>query len=817
MNAKSGDVIKYTSCSYHCYRVCILKVRIRDGVIVSCEPDDTINSGVAREDSYLPKSIIDSGMISSRPCARGYAQMQLIYDPKRVIYPMKRVGNRGEAKFERISWDEALDTIAAKLVETKQKYGPYSIYQMYSGFGRCDFPLASWFGAGVAGWDAHSQNGWIEPESWVLGTPGLVGGNPSLLQDEMNIFKSKLIVLWGINILTSMSGGAAYNLLRARESGIPIVSIESRYTNTAEVLADQWIPIRAGTDVSMMIAMANVWFKENLCDNNFVNKYVEPVGLKRWQDYVLGKEDGVDKDPRWAESICGVPAETIAEFARLYARSKPVNLNVAWSIGRQFFGENHTRAAMYLQALSGNMCIPGGTAASSTGLQFGHWTMPFPKVDWQRKSGSYEAPVVMGMWKWPRAIDLLDKLEKHIISKEEYNGLIGNAANNVIPNLKMLIFDGNNHLNSLPDINESIRAFKKVDFVVVTSQYAETPQARYADILLPQIYSAYEGRNCRSGLVQAEDLFYKGKHLTNYIMYVQKCIDPVGEVKANDWVWTQIAKRLGLAEQYNPRMVNVSDKDWDDNIEALHKEGYTKWANLKEISPFNPPSWEEFQKKPVFRWELKDPNYSFKTEIEAGQNPFQGTESGKIEFYSNLLAKGPQHLATNDHPIKGTARCYGPGNLPPMAKMSMGGKDNFFSEDTKKYPLLMSSSHSQYRVHSYLDNDPWLKDDCYRHAVWMSVPDAKLRNIKDDDLVRVFNDIGEMIIPAYVTSRIVPGTVVVHHGGWYTAGGPKTKLMPDGIDTRGACNLLIHNDDIPETIVGMFNSKGLVQVEKAEV
>ena len=105
----------------------------------------------------------------------------------------------------------------------------------------------------------------------------------------------------------------------------------------------------------MMIAMANIWFKEDLCDKEFIKKWVDPDGLQHWKEYVLGTADGIDKTPQWAEKICGVPAETITEFARLYARSKPVNLNTAWSLGRQFYGENGIRAAMYLQALTGKL------------------------------------------------------------------------------------------------------------------------------------------------------------------------------------------------------------------------------------------------------------------------------------------------------------------------------------------------------------------------------------------------------------------------------------------------------------------------------
>ncbi len=810
------DRIRYANCGYHCQRNCILKVRIRDGIIVACEPDDTIHAGILREDGSLPEDVIQRGLIQTRPCVKGYAQAQMIYDSNRIRYPMKRVGRRGEGRFERITWEEALDVIAEKTLEIRDQYGPYSIlHHPYSGFGRCSFPLAPWIGAGVAGWGAHSSNGWIEPENWVLGKDQR---DLALLQDEVQIFNSKLIVLWGLNPLSNLNGGWGYNLLRAKERGIPIICIETRYTPSAEVLADQWIPIRPTTDVAMMIAMANVWFKENLCDEEFIATYVEPEGLRRWKDYVLGISDGLDKTPRWAEGICGVPAKTIEEFAKLYARSKPVNLNVAWSLGRQFYGENATRASMYLQALTGNMGIPGGTAAAETGYWLGQMPGPIPKVDWQRKSGNYDPPVLLALLKWPKSIDLRENLEKGKISAAEYNSLIGNREENPPPNIQMVILEGNNHLNSLPDINMTIRAMKKVDFTLVFSQYAEQPTARYADILLPQIYTAFEGRNCQA-LPYDRDLFRPGKNLANFFLYTQKCIDPVGEVKNHDWVWTQVAKRLGMADRYNPRLANVSDQDWDEAVEALHKEAYETWARRKDVAPLNPPTWDQFQEKPVFRYEIKDPYYAFKREIERGESPFQGTASGKIEFYSSALARGPDFLARNSFPSTSagrTVKYYGRGNLPPMAEMTLGGGDTFHSPETEKYPLLMSSPHSHYRVHSFLDNNLWLRGDCYRHALWMSVPDAKARGIRDDDWVRVFNDLGEMIVPAYVTSRVVPGTTFLFHGGWYRPDSEKSPLMPDGLDTGGAPNLQIHNEDTPLTVVGMFPCKGLIQVEKWE-
>ena len=367
-----------------------------------------------------------------------------------------------------------------------------------------------------------------------------------------------------------------------------------------------------------------------------------------------------------------------------------------------------------------------------------------------------------------------------------------------------------------PDINTTTSAFKKLDFVVTFSYHPDNPGARYADILLPQMMPMFEGRDLPrargGGMGFMSDRFAWGG---NFFVYCQKCVDPPGDVKPLVWIWTELARRLGFAEQYNPRLANVPEDKLEEAIEDLHREAYEQWALQEHIAPLSPPSWEEFQKNPVFRWPIKDPNYPYKYALAAGENPFSVTPSGKIEFYTKELGKGPGYLAANEFPRGGVkGRWYGGGNLPPMAKMSFGGKSNFHSPDTKDYPLLMSSPHSLYRVHTLMDNQEWLNQDCYRHAVWISVADAKKRGIKDNQLARVFNDKGEMVLPAYVTSRVVPGTVIIFHGGWYTPG-KKTKLMPGGLDMRGAPNVLTRYDEhLPDTIIDHLPTKALVEIEK---
>jgi anaerobic dimethyl sulfoxide reductase subunit A len=454
--------------------------------------------------------------------------------------------------------------------------------------------------------------------------------------------------------------------------------------------------------------------------------------------------------------------------------------------------------------------IPGGQAVAESGLWWGRQGGPLPFADWRQAPGDYQPPVLFAHYKWLKAIDLREKLDNKEITTEQYNAVIGNNAGNPAPNIKMVIMEGNNHVLTIPGMSQSIRAMKKTDFNLVFTQYADMASALYADILIPQSYIAFEGRN--GGCGSYWQLFTNMISLGTHFIYRQKCVEMPGEVRSNDWVWTQIAKRLGLAEQFNPRMAGVYWEDWEEAIERIHQEAYEKWAELPKIKSLKPPGWEEFQRKPVFRFPMEgDPYYSYKYLVLKDENPFKGNASGKIEFYSQTLAKGADYLKTHDVP-SGSGKCYGGGNLPPMAQMVKGGRDTFFSSDAKRFPLLMSSPHSYYRVHSWLDNN-LLLNDCYRHAVWMNVADAKRRGIKDGALVKVYNDRGEMVLPAYVTSRIVPGEVAVHHGSWYAPGQEKTRKMPDGIDMRGAANLLTHDVDLPETLVGCYPCKGLVEIE----
>ncbi len=201
----------------------------------------------------------------------------------------------------------------------------------------------------------------------VYGT--LVTGNQR--QDWLN---SRYILMWGWNPAEMRDGtNSDYFLRLARENGARVVCIDPRHSLSAAALADEWIPIRPGTDAAMMSAMAYVMLSEGLYDTDFVRTHCVgwdaaqmPPGAESAEsycDYLLGVRDGIPKTPEWAEAITAVPAATIARIAREYATIKPGVLYQGYGMQRRAYGEQVVRAGCVLAAITGNVGIPGGWAS----------------------------------------------------------------------------------------------------------------------------------------------------------------------------------------------------------------------------------------------------------------------------------------------------------------------------------------------------------------------------------------------------------------------------------------------------------------------
>lgn len=344
--------VAWSACTVNCGSRCPLRMHVVDGEIKYVETDNTGN------DDY-------EGLHQVRACLRGRSMRRRVYNADRLKYPMKRVGARGEGKFERISWDEAYDTIANSMKGIIKEYGNEAIYLNY-GTGTLGGTMTrSWppgstliarlmnccggylnhYGdystAQIAAGLNYTYGGWAD------------GNSPS------DIENSKLVVLFGNNPgETRMSGGGVtYYLEQAREkSNARMIIIDPRYTDTGAGREDEWIPIRPGTDTALISALAWVMINENLVDQPFLDKYCvgyDETTLPKtapanghYKAYILGDgADGVAKTPQWAAQITGIPAERIIKLAREIATAKPAFISQGW-------GHSATQTVNWFHALS---------------------------------------------------------------------------------------------------------------------------------------------------------------------------------------------------------------------------------------------------------------------------------------------------------------------------------------------------------------------------------------------------------------------------------------------------------------------------------
>jgi anaerobic dimethyl sulfoxide reductase subunit A len=678
-----------TGACYDCGGRCVLKVHVRDGVAIRVETDDG-------EEPQL------------RACPRGRAYRKQVYSPDRLRFPLKRIGSRGEGQFERISWDKALDTVATKLVQIKETYGPQAIWvHTYSGHaglfhgGLSLRQLLRSFGGYTSCWGGASAEGSVFASRATYGT--LSTGHT---RDDLA--NSRLILLWGVNPATSIySTNTSFYLVKAKEAGARIILIDPRYTATAAVFADQWIPIRPGTDTAMMMAMAYVMITENLHHQQFLDRYT--IGLEKFKDYIMGAEDGMVKTPAWAEAKTGVPAATIISLARDYATAKPAALIPGYAPGRTAFGEQYHRAASTLAAMTGNVGVHGGGAA---GFERGPVGPMIPPAFFEAKDGAtYEEQL--------KALDVARRHRTHPHVCRIWDAILEGTAGGYPSDIKMAYIAFANPLNQLPNINKGVMALKKLEFIVVHEQFM-TATARFADILLP-VSTIWERNDFARPWLSGP-----------YFLYLNKVIEPVPEVKSDLQICRELAARLAIHEPF---------------FDIAEEEGIRQLVQgmgdvMEEVGDF-----EKFKKNGVHKIRLPSPELCFKKQIEDPENNPFPTPSGKIEIHCQRIADlNNPHIPSIPKYIE---PWEGPGD-PLRAK----------------HPLQLITIHHKTRAHSCFDNNPWLLE-LESQSLWISTRDAQSRGINNGDQVRIFNDRGETIIQARVTERIMPGVVALGEGAWY--------------------------------------------------
>jgi len=657
---------------------------------------------------------------------------------------MRRTGERGEGEFERISWDEALDKLTSEMKRIRSSYGPGALVNLqYAGEplgslqGVAVGRLMNLFGGNLQHWGGAS----LEGNYWAMRA---TYGSRYAAVPTADLRSAGLIILWGSNPANNLYGETnPFRLIQAKEAGARIVYIDPRYTDSAAIYADEWLPIIPGTDTAMLIAMAYVIITENLHDQKFLDTYT--VGFDRFKEYVLGVADGLAKTPAWAEDITGVPTATIERLAREYATTRAASLIIGWGPGRTAYGEQYFRTASTLAAMTGHVNVLRSLATGAV-----PWTPGFTKG---RNPFNYYPGVPSGV---AESLDPAIKNRRQVVQGDLYDAILQGTAGGYPSDIKMVWVNCGNTLNQLPNTNKGVAAFRALEFIVVTEQFM-TPTARFADILLPATTHLE-----RNGVY----IPWSGGP---YLFYANKAIEPMFEAKSDFQICAELAPRLGI-DNFSDR----TEAEWvQEDLRHAEMAGYVPADDAFKrhgVARLLPYELGPYPSQPLA--ELK--NYRFPT------------PSGKIEIYS-------QEVADLNNP-----------EIPPIP-MYIETWESRRDPLTEKYPLQLITSHFKLRAHSVFDNVHWLKQ-LEPQRVWINTADAEARGIRDWDEVRVFNGRGEIIIPAKVTPRIMPGVVNISEGAWY---------QPDsrGTDRGGCPNVLTKDQNSPAG--AWCTHTALVQVERA--
>jgi len=745
-------VVRVGCPSHNCGGKCLLKVHVKDGVITRIEGDDRPTDDLA--DPQL------------RPCVRGRAYRHRQYHPDRLKYPMKRIGRRGEGKFQRISWEEALETVASEMKRIKASYGNSAMYVPY-GTGS----YGNTTGSHVAKRLMYTFGGCLgfyNSYSWAcinIATPYVYGTLQvgSQRQDWLNC---KYILMWGWNPSEMRDGtNSDYFIAQARERGAKVVCIDPRMSMSAVNLADEWVPIRPGTDTAMMSAMAYVMITEKLVDQAFIDTYClgfdasqMPEGAEEaesYVDYILGTRDGIPKTPDWAEPITTVPRETMARIAREYATTQPAMLYQGYGMQRRAYGEQVVRGGCVLAAITGNVGVAGGWASglATQAPDGGPFWTAFP-------SGRNPIKARIPCFLWTEAV--LDG--KSMTAKEHGLRNVDRLDNDIkliyaVASNALINQHGNTRRAAQILADES-----KVEFIAVQDNFL-TPTARFADILLPAC-TQFETYGIEDGWKYGDEVFL-----------MPQVVDKPFETQSDYEICAALARKLGVEQEFTE---GRDERQWVEWILDVYRN--SRFPDVPSLDDF------ESSNKGVHTRRVETPAIGL---ADFRRDPVKHplpTPSGKIEIFSKRL------FDMNN-----------PKEIPAVPKYIQEWESPFGPE-AKKYPLSAMGHHYMQRVHSTHDNVDWL-NEAFPQRVFMNPRDAEVRQIKNGDEVKVFNDRGSMVLPCRITKRILPGVVDVPQGAWWA---PDEK----GVDRRGNVNVLTSERWTP-LAKGNAQHTIMVQVEKA--
>lgn len=707
-SASSPFRIVHTVCSHDCPDSCAVLVTVNaEGRAVKVQGD--------------PKHRITQGFL----CGKVAKYLDRVYAPDRILHPLKRKagaqkgpllrGLEGETRdyeaFERVSWDEALDAIAARFQKISDTYGPESILP-YSyagttgvlGYGSMDRRFFHRLGASRLDRTICAEAGgqaWNSVYGKKLGTP----------PEDFQL--AKLIIAWGANI----HGNNVHlwpRIEQARRNGARLIVIDPYRTRTA-ALADWHIAIRPGTDVALALGMMHVILREGLEDRAYIDEMTHGFAAlaERAREYT----------PERVAAWTGMTAAEVEQLAREYATARPAAIRMNYGVQRSENGGAAARAIAMLPALTGAWKHRGGGAQLSTSGAFtwNRQALERPDLQWASPLGREARLVNMS------ALGEALKIRNKGIRRGGGQGTKETETAGLDPAVHALFVYNSNPAAVAPNHNAVRRGLERPDLFTVVHDLFFTDTTDYADYVLPA-----------TTFLEHTDL--QGAYGHYFVGLSQKAIDPLGEARSNVWLFGQLGQRMGFtepcfreaAEEMIAQALNLGPDGRSQNanmehitLETLHCEGHIPLAFHREPDgqPFMP--------------------------FTTGSVP---TPSGKIEFYSEALkANGLDPL---------------PGFAPPT--------ESRWAEAAARFPLELLARKSDNYLNSTFANLPGHRsmEERSNQRLEMHPADAEARRIAEGERVRVFNDRGSVELSVTMNVNLPAGVVAarldwakLHPGG----------------------------------------------------
>lgn len=667
-----------------------------------------------------------------------------------------------------IGWDEVLDRLAGEIGRVKNAFGPAAIFGGSYGwasagrFHHAQSQIHRFLNIACGGY-VRSVNSYSAGASTVI-LPHILGPFEALSRrnvtwDQIAEHTDLVLAFGGLPLKNQMiaSGGITRHIeadamARAAARGAAFWSVSPLRDDMPSEARANWLPIRPGTDVAMMLGLAHTLLSEDLHDRAFLARY--STGFEEFRAYLLGANDGIAKDADWAAGLTGISAGTIRDLARKLVAGRSV-IVVAHALQRAQYGEQPVWMAAVLAAMVGQIGLPGGGYNYALGTM-GHTgrrvnAVPIPTM--AQGSNGVDAFIPVA-----RICDMLLNPGQPFA----YNGLTLNY-----PQIRLVYWAGGNPFHHHQDLNRLIRAFSRAD-TIICHESAWTPMARFADIVLPATMT-----------LERDDI---GAASTDpRLIAMRKLAQPIGEARDDYAIFTALAAKLGCEQAFTE---GRSERQW---LEHLYEP--TRRALAEQGLPA--PSFEAFWQA----GEIPLPSApddggilrAFRNDPEGSPLP---TPSGRIEIVSQIVA-GFGYDDCPGHPV------WLPATEQPDAAA----------------PLTLIANQPATRLHSQLDFGAYSQASKRRgrEVVRINPRDAAARGIADGDLVRLFNARGACLAAAGLSEDVMPGVINLPTGAWYD---PQPDATHDALCVHGNPNVLTRDIGTSRLAQGSCGQVTTVQCER---